>query len=422
MDTKDKRRYTIVDLSKSKYLESHASNCNSTITNKAPEQSKQSTQEIVVSIHNEKSPHVTFQEHTTSNSELIYDKLETALPILNNEVIKDENDISPKKVIIEYNAKFEKEEQNVVKEKENKELEELRKENEKLKQDLIEHKVKIENLELALKTNNENKLNLNVAQLKNLDERKNKLEEEKKEIQKQFEELKRAQLQLREDEISFNQKEQQKLILLEQKLNEKITNIEENANHLEKLSAFKTASTKLITDRQKFDKQNEFLLKRENVLVKEKMKLKESEAKLLQLQRDFDKQFSIIKRYLVPEDFAFTEILLLIKSHHLNCNKQKDTFPFVFLSYGWNTDENKNKELQEWLLKIKRDLTLAGIHVFLDIRNMQLNMSETMKTNIEKSDYIFIICTPRLKERAEEQSTNPYKINNLQIELNFIKK
>jgi len=157
------------------------------------------------------------------------------------------------------------------------------------------------------------------------------------------------------------------------------------------------------------------------VLVKEKMKLKESEAKLLQLQRDFDKQFSIIKRYLVPEDFAFTEILLLIKSHHLNCNEQKDTFPFVFLSYGWNTDENKNKELQEWLLKIKRDLTLAGIHVFLDIRNMQLNMSETMKTNIEKSDYIFIICTPRLKERGEEQSTNPYKINNLQIELNFIK-
>jgi len=273
---------------------------------------------------------------------------------------------------------------------------------------------------LALKTNNENKLNLNVAQL-NLDERKNKLEEEKKEIQKQFEELKRAQLQLREDEISFNQKEQQKLILLEQKLNEKITNIEENANHLEKLSAFKTASTKLITDSQKFYKQNELLLKRENVLVKEKMKLKETEAKLLQLQRDFDKQFSIIKRYLVPEDFAFTEILLLIKSHHLNFNKQNDAFPFVFLSYGWNPDENKNKELQEWLLKIKRDLTLAGIHVFLDIRNMQLNMSETMKTNIEKSDYIFIICTPRLKERAEEQSTNPYKINNLQIELNFIK-
>jgi len=204
-------------------------------------------------------------------------------------------------------------------------------------------------------------------------------------------------------------------------MKKKITNIEENANHLEKLSAFKTASTKLITDRQKFDKQNEFLLKRENVLVKEKMKLKESEAKLLQLQRDFDKQFSIIKRYLVPEDFAFTEILLLIKSHHLNCNEQKGTFPFVFLSYGWNTDENKNKELQEWLLKLKRDLTLAGITVFLDIRNMQLNLTETIQTNIEKSDYILIACTPRLKERAEEQSTNPNNINNLQIELTHIR-
>jgi len=95
------------------------------------------------------------------------------------------------------------------------------------------------------------------------------------------------------------------------------------------------------------------------------MKLKETEAKLLQYQSDFDKQFSIIKRYLVPEDFALTESLLLIKTHHLNFNKQQDTFPFVFISYAWNPDENKNKELQEWLLKLKRDLTLAGITVFL---------------------------------------------------------
>ena len=35
------------------------------------------------------------------------------------------------------------------------------------------------------------------------------------------------------------------------------------------------------------------------------------------------------------------------------------------------------------------------------------------------SDYIFIICTPRLKERAEEQP-NP-NMNSLQIELNHIK-
>jgi len=193
-------------------------------------------------------------------------------------------------------------------------------------------------------------------------------------------------------------------------------NITENANHLEKVNAYKTANKKLLTERNEFENLKLLLLKRENILAQEKMKLIETETKLQQHQYDFDKQFTIIKRYLVPEDFAFTETLLQIKSHFIG--KYGNAFPTAFLSYAWNPDENKNYKLQEWLLKIKRDLAIAGITVFLDISNMQLKMSETMKTNIEKSDYIFIVCTPRLKERAEEQSTNP---NNLQFELNHMK-
>jgi len=48
---------------------------------------------------------------------------------------------------------------------------------------------------------------------------------------------------------------------------------------------------------------------------------------------------------------------------------------------------------------------------------MQLNMNNTMQQNIANSDYIFIIATPRLKERADEQTATP---NNLQFELNHI--
>jgi len=291
-----------------------------------------------------------------------------------------------------------------------------------------QHKIELKDREQKLlnqlneKENKIYELNLNVSQLQNLDKEKNILKKEKKEIQKQLEEVNSAKLHLREDETNFNElilKEQQKLALLEQKLNEKWINMAENANHLDKVNVYKTSSTKLLTERNKFDEQKNLLSKRENVLAQEKLKLIETETKLQQLQNDFDIQFNIIKRYLVPEDFAFTEALLQVKTHFI-FGKYGNPFPCAFLSYAWDPDENKNYELQEWLLKIKRDLQIVGITVFLDIRNMQLNMSETMKTNIEKSDYIFIVCTPRLKERAEE-STNPDNINNLQIELNHIK-
>jgi len=42
-------------------------------------------------------------------------------------------------------------------------------------------------------------------------------------------------------------------------------------------------------------------------------------------------------------------------------------------------------------------------------------MNDTMRKNIAASDYIFIIATPRLKERAEESGNN-----NLKFELNHI--
>lgn len=51
---------------------------------------------------------------------------------------------------------------------------------------------------------------------------------------------------------------------------------------------------------------------------------------------------------------------------------------------------------------------------------MQLNMNDTMRQNITNSDFIFIVATTRLKERADEIIPPDKEPNNLQFELNHI--
>ncbi|MFA6037777.1 MAG: protein kinase [Legionellales bacterium] len=81
--------------------------------------------------------------------------------------------------------------------------------------------------------------------------------------------------------------------------------------------------------------------------------------------------------------------------------------PKCFISYAWEdntTDAGKalNAIWQERLSRLKSDLEKIGAEVFLDIYNMHGDMPARMKENIDKSDIIFLIGTPRLKFRLQQ--------------------
>lgn len=81
--------------------------------------------------------------------------------------------------------------------------------------------------------------------------------------------------------------------------------------------------------------------------------------------------------------------------------------PICFISYAW--EDNKTQAGRDsnaiWhtrLLRIKQDLEFLGAQVFLDISDMHGNMPAQMQENIEKSNFIFLIGTPRLMVRLTE--------------------
>jgi len=112
--------------------------------------------------------------------------------------------------------------------------------------------------------------------------------------------------------------------------------------------------------------------------------------------------------------FKFDILLRAIKNDYIKSNPPRK-LPKCFISYAWETDNFKLKKLQKRLEEFRDDLQEAGAQTFLDIKNMELDMNDTMRNGISASDFIFIILTPRLKQRAED--TKP---NNLQFELKHI--
>jgi hypothetical protein len=99
---------------------------------------------------------------------------------------------------------------------------------------------------------------------------------------------------------------------------------------------------------------------------------------------------------------------------------ERETAPRrVFLSYAWEEDAGDgtdksltNRTLQEYLLGLKRDLEASGIEeVFLDIENMQGEISETMRKSIAVSDMVVFACTPRFRQRAMANTNVKFEIN-----------
>jgi hypothetical protein len=78
----------------------------------------------------------------------------------------------------------------------------------------------------------------------------------------------------------------------------------------------------------------------------------------------------------------------------------------AFISYAWPEDKAETEKLQQWLSQLEADLELAGISTFLDIRDMSGGLEETMLAELNSSDFIIPILTPRFLERAHDPKTN----------------
>jgi len=118
--------------------------------------------------------------------------------------------------------------------------------------------------------------------------------------------------------------------------------------------------------------------------------------------------------YTIDKELKFTDRLCALQTYLVN--EKKINPPKCFISYAWEVDERKKENQQKWLIKFRDHLLKLNVKVFLDLRDMELNMDDTMKFNIIDSDFIFIICTPRYKLRIQNT------ISNARKELDFILK
>jgi len=111
------------------------------------------------------------------------------------------------------------------------------------------------------------------------------------------------------------------------------------------------------------------------------------------------------------KELAFMKLLLSI--HHYLFTEKKIIPPKCFISYAWEVEEQKKKIQHEWLSKFKDHLNILQVIVFLDLDDMELNMKDTMIKNITDSDFIIIICTPRYKQRVQEQSNARFELDTM---------
>jgi len=141
---------------------------------------------------------------------------------------------------------------------------------------------------------------------------------------------------------------------------------------------------------------SEPLFKLQQDLEQERISNEQKQEEIMHLQNQLQVQLAISQKYgFDPVRDAFKSTLKAIKRHHKDCSK---LFPTCYICYAWYEEAEIIETLHKWLKRLQHDLKHAGITVFLDVRSMQLNMDETMKKKIESSDYIFVICTPRLKK------------------------
>ncbi|MGB6977397.1 MAG: FxSxx-COOH system tetratricopeptide repeat protein, partial [Gammaproteobacteria bacterium] len=97
------------------------------------------------------------------------------------------------------------------------------------------------------------------------------------------------------------------------------------------------------------------------------------------------------------KDKIFGELLDNIKKMMLERPDVKQ--PKVFISYAWEVDDRANAQLQSRLKQLRDDLQRSGAEVFLDVGDMTDQIKRQMQDNINISNVLIFICTPRFKER-----------------------
>ncbi len=89
--------------------------------------------------------------------------------------------------------------------------------------------------------------------------------------------------------------------------------------------------------------------------------------------------------------------------------------PRCFISYCWGSNSDLREQLQKDLIKLKTELEMLGATVLLDLSNLSSNINQFMD-EIEGCDFVFLIGTPELKMRLQEQAQNNIKLEFSHIE------
>lgn len=123
--------------------------------------------------------------------------------------------------------------------------------------------------------------------------------------------------------------------------------------------------------------------------------------KKIQERRAIESYHPIVNQH-DREDFnTFLGKVDILLAKHYGSNP----YPKAFISYAWEdmADEEgqmENRALQDRLLTLQEDLEYIGIRTFIDLKYMHGDMRQTMKQNLEDSDFIILIGTPRLKKKC----------------------
>jgi hypothetical protein len=240
------------------------------------------------------------------------------------------------------------------------------------------------------------------------------------EILRKQEENLNAWLHAYEERYKVLQEREQQLLQREQLLNEQTQHLEQLlAELISTIVVDTTALQQQISSVVAGDKDVDAARRRFVSLQKAAKDAQQSLIAEERRQRErvewLQKQMELYRiKGMSPAQLAFRNYLKDVKRLS-NVRHQLEHTPFplrCFISYAWETKAEVNKELQQWLQKLKDELEMSGMEVMLDIRNMKDNMKVFMVQGIEKAHKVLLICTPHLKERAAEA-----KQNNLQLEL-----
>jgi uncharacterized protein (DUF302 family) len=72
----------------------------------------------------------------------------------------------------------------------------------------------------------------------------------------------------------------------------------------------------------------------------------------------------------------------------------------VYISYAWEMESSRLERLQDYALRLMRDLRDMGFKVFMDVLTFTGNIRETMLQQLGESTAVIFLCTPTFKAKA----------------------